>query len=180
MKMATTNQNSAKTDEKLQPEEAAEICIAVEEAPKTAKPARKKPADIRENTRETDDEAVESDDDDGDQGGKTAAQKLAELIEKGKKVGKLTSGELEILDDLNLDADELDKFYDKLASLGIDATGDDALPPLEEDALPSLEEMGEIEEVTDEEIADTDSLVDSFSTDDPVRMYLKEIGAFRS
>ena len=36
--------------------------------------------------------------------------------------------------------------------------------------------LEEIDEVTEEEIADTDSFVDTFSTDDPVRMYLKEIG----
>ena len=42
--------------------------------------------------------------------------------------------------------------------------------------LPDVEDLAGIEEVTDEEINDTDALMDSFSTDDPVRMYLKEIG----
>ena len=96
--------------------------------------------------------------------------RLNALIEKGKKAGKLTSKELmDTLDDLKLEPEELDKFYDKLEDLGIDTAG--------EDILPELEELQEIEEVTEEEIAaDTDALADTFSTDDPVRMYLKEIG----
>ena len=109
---------------------------------------------------------------------KLKAEKLNALIEKGKKAGKLTSKELmDTLDDLKMDPDELDKFYDKLEDLGIDTAGEDMLPPLDDDALPALEELQEIEEVTEEEIAaDTDALADTFSTDDPVRMYLKEIG----
>ena len=84
---------------------------------------------------------------------------------------------MDTLDDLKLEPDELDKFYDKLEDLGIDTAGEDLLPPLDDDALPELEELQEIEEVTEEEIAaDTDALADTFSTDDPVRMYLKEIG----
>ena len=38
---------------------------------------------------------------------------------------------------------------------------------------PPLEEIAEIEE---EELVDPNTLVDSFNIDDPVRMYLKEIG----
>ena len=107
---------------------------------------------------------------------KQKEEKLNALIEKGKKSGKLTSKELmDVLDDMNLEPEELDKFYDKLENLGIDTAGEDIVPPLDDEALPELEELQEIEEVT-EEIADTDSLADTFSTDDPVRMYLKEIG----
>lgn len=36
--------------------------------------------------------------------------------------------------------------------------------------------MEEIAEIEEEELVDPNELVDSFSTDDPVRMYLKEIG----
>ena len=108
---------------------------------------------------------------------KQKEEKLSALIEKGKKAGKLTSKELmDVLDDMNLEPEELDKFYDKLENLGIDTSGEDILPPLDDEVLPALEELQEIEEVTEEEIADTDALVDTFSTDDPVRMYLKEIG----
>ena len=108
---------------------------------------------------------------------KTNEDWLRELIEKGKKAGKLTSKELmDVLENLNLDADQIDKFYDTLENLGIETAGEDYLRPIDEEALPELEELEEIEEVTEDEIASTEAMVDSFSTDDPVRMYLKEIG----
>ena len=108
---------------------------------------------------------------------KTKEEKIAELIEKGKKAGKLTSKELsDVLDSLGLGQEELDAIYDRLEDLGVDTTGDEFLPPLEDDVLPELEELEEIVEVTEEEIANADAMADSFSTDDPVRMYLKEIG----
>lgn len=108
---------------------------------------------------------------------KTNEDWLRELIEKGKKAGKLTSKELmDVLENLNLDAEQIDKFYDTLENLGIETAGEDYLRPIDEEALPELEELEELEEVTEDEIASTETMVDSFSTDDPVRMYLKEIG----
>ena len=107
---------------------------------------------------------------------KTKEEKLNELIEKGKAAGKLSSKELmDVLDDMNLEPDELDKFYDKLENAGIDMAGDNTLVPLEELA-PEVEDLETIEEITEEDIASTEAMVDTFSTDDPVRMYLKEIG----
>ena len=41
--------------------------------------------------------------------------------------------------------------------------------------MPEIEELNEIEEVTEEEMSDV-KVDDSYSTDDPVRMFLKEIG----
>ena len=107
---------------------------------------------------------------------KTTEEKLNDLVEKGKKAGKLSSKDLMVLEDMNLSSEETEKFYDRLESLNIDVLGDDALPPVDEDALPELEELQEIEEVTEEEMNETEAMADTFSTDDPVRMYLKEIG----
>ena len=107
---------------------------------------------------------------------KTTEEKLNELVERGKKAGKLSSKDLMALEDMNLSSKETEKFYDRLESLGIDVLGDDALLPVDEDALPELEELEEIEEVTEEEMNETEAMADTFSTDDPVRMYLKEIG----
>ena len=107
---------------------------------------------------------------------KTTEEKLNELIERGKKAGKLSSKDLMALEDMNLSSEETEKFYDRLESLGIYVLGDDALLPVDEDALPELEELQEIEEVTEEEMNETEAMADTFSTDDPVRMYLKEIG----
>ena len=108
---------------------------------------------------------------------KTNEDKLKELIEKGKKNGKLTSKELmDVLETMNLDAEQIDKFYDQLENLGIDTAGEDYLRPIDEESLPELEELEEIEEVTEDELANAEAIADSYSTDDPVRMYLKEIG----
>ncbi len=109
---------------------------------------------------------------------KSPEERLSELFEKGKKAGKLTPKELEILEELNLDGEAVDKFYETLekAGIDIDVGSDDLLLPPLDDVGPETEELAEIEEVTSSELADTDALMDSFSTDDPVRMYLKEIG----
>ena len=108
---------------------------------------------------------------------KTDEEKLAELIEKGKKSGKLTPKEImEVLDNMTLEPEQLDKFYDQLENLGIDLAGEDVLPLLDDDALPELDALGELEEVTREEMLETESMAENYSTDDPVRMYLKEIG----
>ena len=104
--------------------------------------------------------------------------RLQELFDKGKKSGKLTTKDLDLLNELNLDADTIDKFYEQLEQAGIDidyASGD-LMPVLDDDLLPELDDLSEVEEVPTEEVTDTDALMDSFATDDPVRMYLKEIG----
>ena len=102
-------------------------------------------------------------------------EKLRELLARGKKKGRLDSGELmEVVDDLNLESDQMDQLYDSLEVLNIDiGTEADLLPELNDDGEPAAEEIADVEE---EELVDPNSLVSSFSIDDPVRMYLKEIG----
>ena len=109
--------------------------------------------------------------------GVQGAEKLAELIERGKKNGKLSSSELmDVLENMDLESEQMDKIYDTLENLCIDTVGDDYLPELADDTVPPLEELNEIEDLPEEEIVDPNTLVDSFGIDDPVRMYLKEIG----
>ena len=105
----------------------------------------------------------------------TANEKLKELFVKGKKKGRLDSGELsEVLDEMDLDGDQMDSIYDSLETLGIEVGSEEFLVGLpDEDGEPPMEAIAEIEE---EELVDPNSLVDSFNIDDPVRMYLKEIG----
>ena len=65
-------------------------------------------------------------------------EKLRELLARGKKKGKLDSGELmEAVDDLNLESDQMDQLYDSLEALNIDiGTEEDLLPELPDDSLP--------------------------------------------
>ena len=104
----------------------------------------------------------------------TNNEKLRELLYKAQKKGKLDSGELaESLDNLNLEGDQMDQLYDSLEALNIDiSTDEDILPELPDDG-PAAEEIADVEE---EELVDPNSLVGNFAIDDPVRMYLKEIG----
>ena len=108
---------------------------------------------------------------------KTKEEKIADLIEKGKKAGKLTSKELaDVLESTHFEPEEIDAIYDMLADMGIETASEEFLPPIEDDALPALDELQELEDSADEEIVDPETVAESFSTDDPVRMYLKEIG----
>ena len=101
-------------------------------------------------------------------------EKLRELFIKGKRKGRLEPAELsEVVDPLDLDGDQMDRIYDSLADLGIDIVTEDFTNDIPEDMEPAMEEIAEIEE---EELVDPNTLVDSFNIDDPVRMYLKEIG----
>ena len=105
-------------------------------------------------------------------------ERLNALVEEGKKRGSLSSKELlDVLEDMNLEQEQIDKFYDTLENLSIDTRETDEtsfLPP--DDVAPEIEELQEIETLAEEELVDPETLVDTFSVDDPVRMYLKEIG----
>ncbi len=100
------------------------------------------------------------------------SEKLRDLFARGKQKAKLDSDELtELLDELELDDDGRERVYSSLDTLGVDYISSTVEPDdLDE---PPLEAIAEIEE---EELVDPNELVDSFSIDDPVRMYLKEIG----
>ena len=101
-------------------------------------------------------------------------EKLRELLDKDKKRGKLESAELmEAVDDLNLESEQMDQLYDSLEALNIDISADEDLLPELPDDEPAAEEIADVEE---EELVDPNTLVNSFNIDDPVRMYLKEIG----
>ena len=108
---------------------------------------------------------------------KTTEDILNDLMEKAKKAGKITTKEIAALEEKGVDADSIAKFYDALeaSKIEIDISDDDAVTILDDIDMPEIEELNEIEEVTEEEMADV-KVDDSYSTDDPVRMFLKEIG----
>ena len=90
--------------------------------------------------------------------------RVRELIETGKSKGVLTYKEIvELLGDVELDSEQFDRILDTLSGLNIDVVKDEAIP--EADPVP---------DVAEEEI--DISVPEGISIDDPVRMYLKEIG----
>ena len=100
--------------------------------------------------------------------GKAPAEKkldLGELIEKGKKKGSLSAHELdEAIEGMDFDMDSLDKLYEALEDSGI-ALGED---------IAALE--SEVETFGGGENIERQLVQEGISIDDPVRMYLKDIG----
>ena len=87
---------------------------------------------------------------------------IKELLEYGKKKGMLSYKEIiDALNELDLDPEQIEKFYETAEQQGIEVVGD-----IDED----LKEIAANEEEIDI------SVPDSISVDDHVRMYLKEIG----
>ena len=107
-------------------------------------------------------------------------EKLHHLIDAVKKQGHLEAQELmTVLEDMDLSPEQTDKFYEALENMGVDIASPDIQEdiPLEEDEiLPESEELQEIENLAENEVLDTAAIMDGFGVDDPVRMYLKEIG----
>ena len=134
-----------------------------------------KPAPKKKNTRRT--KAAEEEPAEETAETKNTEDILNELMEKAKKAGKISTKEIAALEEKGVDADSIAKFYDALEAnkIDIDISDDDAATILDDIDMPEIEELNEIEEVTEEEMSDV-KVDDSYSTDDPVRMFLKEIG----
>ena len=92
---------------------------------------------------------------------------MKEIIENAKTNGKITYGELASqLDEVN--PEQIDKVFDAFEDLGVDLLQED----FDE---PDLEDLEEVEEIKLEEL-DMSAAMDGVNIDDPVRMYLREIG----
>src|SRR5690606_33005718 len=89
---------------------------------------------------------------------------IKELMEKGKRQGNLTYNEImDALQDVELTSDQIDEIYERFTNQGIDIVPDGA----ENGAADTHKE----------DDADLDlSIPEGIGLDDPVRMYLKEIG----
>ena len=104
-------------------------------------------------------------------------KKLTELREKASKTGSLSAKDFNSLGNLGMSQEDMDSFREELDSSDVMLEiSDDELPPIDEDHVPDNEELSTIEEVTDEEMANASNVEENIATDDPVRMYLKEIG----
>jgi len=99
---------------------------------------------------------------------------LKDLLEIGKKTGKLTPKELaELIEELEMTPEDIEKLYEMIESMGIDVSDDDFLEDITEDEPIDLDD---VDEIPPEELVDPEVLMEGFNIDDPVRMYLKEIG----
>ena len=100
---------------------------------------------------------------------KTFEERKLELIEKGKKEGFITFEELaNSLKGLDIDSDALDELYNAFLENGITVISN-------EEESSSEEGPGKIKE-EEVEILNDEDLTKDININDPVRMYLKEIG----
>ena len=103
-------------------------------------------------------------------------EKLQQLLEMAKKDKKIASKDLiDALDSIDADERQTDMIYDALEAAGIEIDVSDVVEMLTkpDDMAPSEEDLELIEE---EKLVDTEEMSEVMSLNDPVRMYLKEIG----
>ncbi|MCR2044934.1 RNA polymerase sigma factor RpoD [Anaerosalibacter massiliensis] len=103
-------------------------------------------------------------------GKKEQIEIVKKLMDKGKKQGMLTYKEImDNLEEIDLDSEQIDKMYQSLEDMGIELVGDK-----DEDIL--LEKDEDEDEDEDEDKGGIIAPPKGINVDDPVRMYLKEIG----
>ena len=95
------------------------------------------------------------------------AEKVQKIVKKAKENGKMTYGEL-AKELENTNPEQIDKVFDAFEEMGVNLLSDD----FEEE--PDIEDLKEVEDLKLDQITDTS--YEGVSVDDPVRMYLREIG----
>ena len=132
----------------------------IEKIEKVRKKAHKKAEKVEQSKKE---EHLEE----SEETKKLKEEKVNNILKKAKEKGKITYGDLASeLDDVN--PDQIDKVFDAFEELGVDLLQDDV------DEEPDIEDLKEVEELKLDEITDTS--YEGINVDDPVRMYLREIG----
>ncbi|MGI5893633.1 MAG: RNA polymerase sigma factor RpoD [Candidatus Merdivicinus sp.] len=93
---------------------------------------------------------------------------VTDLMEQGKQKGKLTTKEItDALEELDFDIEQMDKLYDPLESLNIEII---------EDFNPEQDLDLDLDDVLEDVEDDSFFTADGINIDDPVKVYLKEIG----
>ena len=136
---------------------------APEEKPKRKRTPKAKKAEV-EIAEETEEDKLEASE-------KTEKKfNLKELVEKFKTKGSVTNSEImEELEEVDYDLEQIEKLYEALESAGVEVTGYLDTPEFNEiqTEVEQYESAEEMEKMLSQE---------GLSIDDPVRMYLKEIG----
>ncbi len=116
-------------------------------------------------------------------------QKINELIDKGKMTHLLSYKDvMDTFQELDLDPEQTEDIYERLAANKIIITDDEAqpdesgmeiilpetLPPVDESMEGYIDDVDGIDQIEDEYEDDEENPVNG--VDDPVRMYLKDIG----
>ena len=119
-------------------------------------PAKKEEENKSTNNEETEEERTEE----------SVEKGVEAILNKAKAKGQITYGELanELVD---ANPDQIDKVFDAFEELGVDVLKDDFVEP-------DVEDLEEVEDIKLEEL--TNLTYEGPNADDPVRVYLREIG----
>ena len=153
-KETTKKEQDMKTDKK-------------EENVETAKKIAKKDENKKEQDKKVDKKEETKKIEKEENSDKEKIKKIAnEVKENGNNI---TYGEL--AKKLNsIDPENIDDVFDEFEKDGVDIISDDF------DEEPDIDDLKEVEDLKLDEITDTDTNLEGISVDDPVRMYLREIG----
>ena len=92
---------------------------------------------------------------------------LKDLIEQGRAKGKLTTKEInDVLEELDFDVEHVDKLYDTLYAYNVEIV---------EDFVPQVDMDFDLE-LTSPEDLESALAAEGINIDDPVKVYLKDIG----
>ena len=173
-----TEKKTKKNKEEAKKEEVKKEEIKKEE-PKTKKKVKEveevkekevkeeKPKETKKEEKPQEVEEVKNESEEPKQEENTGKNKVMEIIKNVKNKGNITYGEL--ASELGeVEPEEIDKVFEAFEELGINVLKDDDL--LE----PDIDDLEEVEEIKLDEL-ETSNL-DGVNVDDPVRMYLREIG----
>ena len=103
---------------------------------------------------------------------------LQNLIAQGRKDGMLRSSDLNAqLEKLDLSPEKIEEIYDRFEAMNIQIIGAELELDDDLDLLPlDLEDDIDLSSIDEEDLVDPVDLAAEYNLDDPVRMYLKEIG----
>ena len=173
-----TEKKTKKNKEEAKKEEVKKEEIKKEE-PKTKKKVKEveevkekevkeeKPKETKKEEKPQEVEEVKNESEEPKQEENTGKNKVMEIIKNVKNKGNITYGEL-ASELCEVEPEEIDKVFEAFEELGINVLKDDDL--LE----PDIDDLEEVEEIKLDEL-ETSNL-DGVNVDDPVRMYLREIG----
>ncbi len=147
----------------------------VTEAPKkkrASSKAKKEKAEavVEEKADETEAFDDQAEKNDGNEKNGEKKFNIKDLVEKGKQKGSLSNTEImEALEDVDYDIEQIEKLYETLEASGVEVTGYLDTPEFDEieSEVEQYESAEDMEKMLSQE---------GLSIDDPVRMYLKEIG----
>ncbi|MBQ6996831.1 MAG: RNA polymerase sigma factor RpoD [Oscillospiraceae bacterium] len=103
---------------------------------------------------------------------------LQALIAQGKKDGIIRDSDLrDLLEKMDLPTEKIEEIYDRFEAMNITIIGSELDLDLGDDIdLADINDPVDLADVDDEDLVDPVDLAAEFNLDDPVRMYLKEIG----